>query len=67
MNNVSSVPSVLIKAIDGDARVHFMPYAMDVMQEVLGFECASFTSRECEELAREQMSRFGALERRYLP
>lgn len=55
-----------IRRIDSDARVHFMPYAMETMRDLLGFDCASFTPEECEELAREQMRRFKELERRLL-
>lgn len=54
-----------IQRIDDDARVHFMPYAIEIMKEVLNFDCPSFTPEECEGLAREQMDRFQALERRY--
>ena len=53
-----------VESIGDDARVRFMPYAIEIMSEVLGFECESFGPDECEELAREQMSRFQALERR---
>ena len=56
-----------IKEIGNDARVRFMPYTVDVMKEVLGFDCSSFTPQECDELAREQMRRFEALERRCGP
>lgn len=54
-----------VQRIDGDARVHFMPYAIEIMRDVLSFDCVSFTPQEREELAREQMSRFQELERRY--
>jgi len=50
-----------IKEIDKDARVHFMPYAIDIMKEVLNFDCSSFTPQECDELAKEQMLRFQEL------
>lgn len=53
-----------IQRIDGDARVHFMPYAIDIMKDVLGFDCSSFTPDECVDLAWEQMRRFQALKRR---
>ena len=53
-----------IERVDEDARVHFMPYAVEIMRDMLGFDCASFTPDECEELAREQMDRFQAYERR---
>ena len=54
-----------IKKIEEDARVHFMPYTIDIMKEVLNFDCISFTPQECDELAKEQMLRFQELERRY--
>jgi len=54
-----------IERIDADARVHFMPYAIEIMKDTLGLDCASFTPDEAEGLAREQMDRFQALERRY--
>ncbi len=50
-----------IKEIDEDARVHF---TIDIMKEVLKFDCSSFTPQECDELAKEQMLRFQELERR---
>ena len=53
-----------VRAIDSDARVHFMPYAIEVMKSTLGFDCPSFTPGECVELAMEQIERFRALERR---
>ncbi len=56
-----------IKEIDQDARVHFMPYTIDIMKDLLGFDCVSFTPDECAGLAKEQMRRFKALERRYQP
>ena len=42
-----------------------MPYTIATMKDLLGFDCSSFTPQECEGLAREQMQRFKALERRY--
>ncbi len=54
-----------IKEIDEDARVHFMPYTIEIMKDVLNFDCASFTPQESDELAKEQMLLFKALERRY--
>ena len=54
-----------IKEIDEEARVHFMPYTIKIMKEVLNFDCSSFTPQECEELAKEQMLRFQELKRRY--
>ena len=54
-----------IERIDEEARVHFMPYAIETMREVLGFDCPSFTPEECVDRAREQMRRFQALESRY--
>ena len=56
-----------IKEIDQDARVQFMPYTIDIMKDLLGFDCVSFTPDECAGLAKEQMRRFKALERRYQP
>lgn len=53
-----------IKEIDAGARVHFMPYTIDMMKEVLNFDCISFTPEECDELAKEQIYRFQELERR---
>ena len=53
-----------IKEIDAGARVHFMPYTIDIMKEVLNFDCISFTPEECDELAKEQIYRFQELERR---
>jgi len=35
-----------IKEIDAGARVHFMPYTIDIMKEVLNFDCISFTPEE---------------------
>ncbi len=56
-----------IQRVDDDARVHFMPYAIEIMKDMLGFDCASFLPEESEPLAREQMRRFQELERRYRP
>lgn len=56
-----------VRQIDADARVHFMPYAIEVMSELLGFDHESFTPDECAALAEEQISRFQRLERRYRP
>ncbi|TDI94412.1 MAG: NAD-dependent epimerase/dehydratase family protein [Caldithrix sp.] len=53
-----------IKEIDAGARVHFMPYTIDMMKEVLNFDCIPFTPEECDELAKEQIYRFQELERR---
>ncbi len=53
-----------VERIDADGRVHFMPYAIDILREQLGFDCASFTPDECEARAREQVARFQELERR---
>ncbi len=53
-----------IERVDEDARVHFMPYAIEIMRDILGFDCVSFQPEECEQLAREQMRRFQDLERR---
>jgi len=52
-----------IQEIDDDARVHFMAYTIDIMKDVLNFDCSSFTPQECDELAKEQMLRFQELER----
>lgn len=54
-----------IQRIDADGRVHFMPYTIEIMKEVLGFDCDSFAPEESLELARQQMACFAALERRY--
>ncbi len=54
-----------IRRVDDDARVHFMPYAIEIMKDMLGFDCASFVPEECEDLAREQMRRFQELKRRH--
>jgi hypothetical protein len=54
-----------IRSIDGEGRVRFMPYAVEVMKDVLGFQCESFTPAESAELAREQIERFKDLERRF--
>lgn len=54
-----------IARVDDDARVHFMPYAVEIMRDTVGFECESFTPDEAWPLAREQMERFRALERRH--
>ncbi len=54
-----------VERIDDDGRVHFMPYAVEIMSELLGFECASFAPEECEDRAREQMRRFQDLLRRH--
>ncbi|MCP3961234.1 MAG: NAD-dependent epimerase/dehydratase family protein [bacterium] len=54
-----------IRKVDEDARVHFMPYSIEIMKEILGFDCASFTPEECAGVAKEQMSRFQELKRRY--
>lgn len=50
-----------VERIDDDGRVHFMPYAVEIMREVLGLDRASFTPAESEDLAREQMRRFREL------
>lgn len=54
-----------IKQVDADARVHFMPYTIDIMKDVLGFDCQSFAPEQCEDLAKEQMHKFQALQARY--
>ena len=54
-----------VRSIDSDARVTFMPYAVEIMRDMLGFDCESFQPHESEALAREQMERFQTLERRY--
>ena len=54
-----------IKEIEEDACVHFMPYTIDIMKDVLNFDCISFIPQECDELAKEQILRFQELERRY--
>lgn len=54
-----------VRQIGPDGRVHFMPYAIEIMRELLAFECDSFTPDESEALAREQMARFADLESRY--
>ena len=53
-----------IQGVDKDARVHFMPYANQIMKDMLGFDHPSFTPDECEDLAREQMRRFQELLRK---
>ena len=55
-----------IERVDDDGRVHFMPYSIEIMKDLLGLEVSSFTPDDCVELAREQMARFRELERRYL-
>ncbi len=54
-----------IRRVDDDARVHFMPYAIEIMKDMLGLDRASFVPEECEDLAREQMRRFQELKRRH--
>ena len=54
-----------IQRVDPDGRVHFMPYTVEIMRELLGFECESFAPEESLELAREQMARFRELESRH--
>lgn len=54
-----------VERIDDDARVHFMPYAIEIMRDLLGFDCQSFTPEDCETRAREQMRLFRELERRH--
>ena len=53
-----------VERIDDDARVHFTPYAVEIMKEVLDFDCESFSPGECEALAAEQIRKFQDLERR---
>ncbi|MFQ5526471.1 MAG: NAD-dependent epimerase/dehydratase family protein [Thermoanaerobaculia bacterium] len=54
-----------IERVDDDARVHFTPYAIEIMTELLGFECASFTPDECEDRAFEQIRLFRELLERH--
>ncbi len=54
-----------IHKVDDDGRVHFMPYAVEIMKDLLGFDCASFIPDEAEVLAREQMDRFRELKRKH--
>ena len=54
-----------IRKVDADGRVHFMPYTIEIMRDLLGFDCESFTPDESADLAKEQMSRFQELKRRY--
>ncbi len=64
MNQEAQTYDGILK-IDDDARVHFTPYTIGIMREILGFDCVSFTPQECDQLAREQMSRFQKLERSF--
>ncbi len=54
-----------IKKIDKDGTVHFMPYTIKIMKDVLGFECESFKPDECAKLAKEQISLFEKLKRKH--
>lgn len=54
-----------VRRIDDDGRTHFMPYAIETMRKLLGFDCSSFLPHECEALAKEQMQLFQTLKRRY--
>ena len=62
-----------VKALHKHGAVHFRlgkqssypahPEAIDIMKDMLSFDCVSFAPQECEELAKEQMLRFQELER----
>ena len=53
-----------IREIDDDATVRFMPYTVEIMKDVLGFDCESFTPDDVADRAKEQMTRFRELVKR---
>ncbi len=54
-----------IKEIEDNGRVHFMPYTIEIMKDIVNFDCETFTPAECEALAKEQVLRFKELEKRH--
>jgi hypothetical protein len=55
-----------VERIEEDGTVVFADYATSIMKEVLGFDCKRFAPSESEERARELISRYRELERKYL-
>jgi hypothetical protein len=56
-----------VERIEQDGTVVFTDYAVSIMKEMLGFDCPRFKPAESEERAREQITRYLELERKYLP
>ena len=55
-----------IERIKEDGTVVFTDYAVNIMKEVLGFECRQFRPDESEERAKELISLYRQLEQKYL-
>ena len=55
-----------VEEIKADGTVVFADYTYDIMKEMLGFDCKSFTPDESESRAREQMACYKKLTDKYL-
>jgi len=55
-----------VEKIEEDGTVVFTDYAVRIMKEMLGFDCLQFKPDESEVRAREQISRYLELEKKYL-
>jgi hypothetical protein len=54
-----------IERIEADGTVVFTDYAVNIMKEILGFECRQFRPDESEERAKELISLYRQLEQKY--
>jgi hypothetical protein len=55
-----------VQEIKNDGTVVFADYTYEIMKEMLGFDCKSFTPAECEQRAREQMACYKKITDKYL-
>ncbi len=55
-----------IERIEEDGTVVFTDYAVNIMKEMLGFDCRQFKPNESEERAKELISLYRQLEQKYL-
>ena len=55
-----------VERIEEDGTVVFADYSVQIMKEMLGFDCPQFKPDESEARAREQISRYLELEKKYL-
>ena len=55
-----------VERIEEDGTVVFADYTVQIMREMLGFDCPQFKPDESEARAREQISRYLELEKKYL-
>ncbi len=55
-----------IERIDPNGTVHFRDDTVQIMQEVLGFNCQEFSFHEVDHLAQEQITKYKALEKKHM-